>query len=104
MPYPKTDSEDAGGGTSVHMVGGVLPMLVVAALGTVVVLALRMAGVVVGPVALVVGALAILLFPGPRRLADRLLATAAVVVGWFPLLGWIPGIGTRVDVGWGCGT
>lgn len=98
MPYPKTDSEDAGGGTSVHVVGGVLPMLVVAALGTVVVLALRMAGVVVGPVALVVGALAILLFPGPRRLADRLLATAAVVVGWFPLLGWIPGIGTRVDV------
>lgn len=58
----------------------------------------RWAGLVVGPFAVVLVAVVVLLFPGPRRLADRLLAAAAVVLGWLPLLGWVPGLGTRVDI------
>lgn len=36
--------------------------------------------------------------PGPRRIDERSLLAIALSLGWLPLVGWIPGIGIRVDV------
>jgi hypothetical protein len=61
-------------------------------------LVLRLVGVVVGPVALVLAIVAIVLLPGPEWWADRFLIGAAALLGWLPLLGWIPKLGSTIDV------
>jgi hypothetical protein len=67
-------------------------------LAFVVTLVLRFVGVVVGPVAVVLAIVAIVLLPGPDWWADRFLIAAAALLGWLPLLGWIPKLGSKVDV------
>ena len=61
-------------------------------------LALRLIGVVVGPLALVVAIAAIVFLPGPDYWADRFLVAAAALLGWLPVLGWVPKLGSNVDV------
>lgn len=63
-----------------------------------IVLALRLGGLIVGPVAVVVAIGSFALLPGPKRLADRAVMCFAVFFGWLPLVGWLPGLGTSVDV------
>jgi hypothetical protein len=90
-------SED---GDSPIQVSRPFPVLAVTvgALVSIVVLVLRYAGVLVGPAAAVVAALCVIFFPGPRRLSERLLLLFALIFGWLPLLGWVPGLGTSLDV------
>lgn len=61
-------------------------------------LILRLAGVIVGPLALLVAAACLVFFPGPSRFTDRVLLISAVIIGWLPLLGWVPHVGTTIDV------
>lgn len=74
-----------------------LPIVLGGAVGAGVV-ALRYAGTLVGPAAVAAVVVSVLFLPWPRRLADRFVVAFAVVFGWLPLLGWVPGIGTAVDV------
>jgi hypothetical protein len=72
--------------------------LLLGAVGAIVVLILRSAGILVGPAAIAVVVLCFIFAPGPRRTAERYLLFLAIGLGWLPLLGWIPGLGTSVDV------
>jgi hypothetical protein len=74
-----------------------LPIVLGGAVGAGVV-ALRYAGILVGPAAVAAVVASLGLLPWPRRLADRFVVGFAVVFGWLPLLGWVPGIGTALDV------
>jgi hypothetical protein len=63
-----------------------------------VVFAMRHEGLLVGPSAVVVVGLVFIFAPGPRRIADRVLLFFALVVGFLPLVGWVPGLETKIDV------
>src|ERR1700688_3481053 len=70
--------------------------LLIGAVTFLAVLALRFAGIVVGPVAVILGAGCLVFVPGPSRLSDRFIVFFSLGFGWLPLLGWIPGIGSKV--------
>jgi hypothetical protein len=70
----------------------------VGAAASVVVLILRYTGILIEPAAIVVVVLCFVFSPGPKRVAERFLLLFALGFGWLPLLGWVPGIGTAVDV------
>ena len=72
--------------------------VMVGVLGFLLVLALRLSGVVVGPVAVVLAAICFVLAPGPSRLCDRFIVFFAIGFGWLMLLGWIPHFETSIDV------
>ena len=74
------------------------PSIRVGLVAGVLTLVLRLLGVVVGPFAVALAVVAIVLLPGPDWWADRFLIAAAALLGWLPLLGWIPKLGSRVDV------
>jgi hypothetical protein len=54
--------------------------------------------VIVGPTAIMVAVIGFALAPGPRRISDRFIIFFAIGFGWLMLLGWIPGLETRIDV------
>ena len=62
------------------------------------VLILRSAGLLDGLWALGVAAVCFVFAPGPRRVSDRFLLYFAIGAGWLPLVGWVPGLGTTIDV------
>ena len=72
--------------------------VLIGVLGFVLVLLLRLAGVIVGPIAVVLAAISLVLAPGPRRLSDRFILFFAIGFGWLTLLGWIPRLETTIDV------
>jgi len=74
-----------------------LPMAV-GIVAFVLVLVLRIAGIAVGPVAVILGVACIILLPGPARFSDRFLVAFALGFGWLPLVGWVPALGTTIDV------
>jgi hypothetical protein len=72
-----------------------LALGVIAGLATI---CLRYAGVLEGPLVVLLVLACTALAPGPKRLSLRILFAFAVVFGWLPLLGWIPSLGTALDV------
>ena len=72
--------------------------VLIGVLGFVLVLLLRLAGVIVGPIAVVLAAICFVLAPGPRRLSDRFIVFFTIGFGWLTLLGWIPRLETTIDV------
>ena len=62
------------------------------------VLALRSTGILVGPVAIVLVILTVVFAPGPRNVSERFVIVFALAFGWLPLVGWLPGIGTALDI------
>ena len=72
--------------------------IVIGAAAATLVLILRYAGLLGGFLAIGLGVLCFIFAPGPRRVSDRLLILAALGIGWLPLLGWVPRIGTTIDV------
>ena len=72
------------------------PLLGVAA--SALVLLLRYAGLLGGVSAVGMLVLCFIFAPGPRRVADRFLLLFGLAVGWLPLVGWVPGLGNRIDV------
>jgi hypothetical protein len=70
----------------------------VGVLGFALVLLLRLSGLIVGPTAVVLAAICLILAPGPSRLSDRFVVFFAIGFGWLTLLGWIPRLETTVDV------
>lgn len=72
--------------------------ILIGALGFLLVLILRLSGVIVGPTAIVLAGISLVLAPGPRRLSDRFIVFFAIGFGWMTLLGWIPHLETNVDV------
>jgi hypothetical protein len=92
------DRVDKPGARASRRLGQPRLPFVVGAAASIVVLILRYAGVLVEPVAVAVVVLCFVFSPGPRRVSERYLLLFALGFGWLPLLGWVPGIGTEVDV------
>lgn len=64
----------------------------------IVILCLRHLGVLQGPLAIAVVLASISLSPSTQRVSTRFLLAFATIFGFLPLLGWIPGLGTTVDI------
>ena len=76
----------------------ILTPVLIGVLGFVLVLLLRFSGVIVGPIAVVLTAICLVLAPGPPRLSERFIVFFAIGFGWMTLLGWIPRLETTTDV------
>jgi hypothetical protein len=59
---------------------------------------LRHEGLLVGYWAVALAAVCFVLSPGPRQLSDRLLLAFALIVGFLPLIAWVPGLELKIDV------
>ncbi|QHT56315.1 hypothetical protein GXP71_09655 [Cellulomonas sp. H30R-01] len=78
----------------------VLAAAAAALVAAAVVVLLRLTGVLEGPVAVVVGALLVLVVPTSRSVSRRVVLAGPVLLGWLPCLWWLPwggGVG-RVTV------
>jgi hypothetical protein len=72
--------------------------LIVGSAAALAVVGLRYAGVASGPTAIVIAVLCFVFAPGPSKMSERCIAFFALGLGWLPLVGWIPALGTAVDV------
>lgn len=61
-------------------------------------LALRLGGILTGPSALLAAVGCLVFFPSRSRLSGRILITFALLFGWLPTLGWIPGLERHLDM------
>jgi hypothetical protein len=91
-------TDEPGVDTSHEVRGSPFLPVTVGLVAATVVLVLRFAGVLVGPGAIAIALLCVVLLPGPKRFSERILLLFAIVFGWLPLLGWVPGIETVTDV------
>ena len=74
-----------------------VPVLLGIATGGIVV-GFRYAGLLTGPWAVLVLALCLVMTPSRMPFAERFMIMFALAFGWLPLLGWLPGAGTSVDL------
>lgn len=93
----QSDSAVAGRRIS-HKLGPGPSSILIGASGFLLVLLLRISGVIVGPKAIVLAVICLILAPGPRRLSERFIVYFSIGFGWLALLGWIPRLETTIDV------
>jgi hypothetical protein len=93
---------DAVRSGSISRIPGILwvarQQIAVGVVAAAIVFVLRHEGVLVGHLAVGVAALCFVFAPGPRQIADRTLLAFALVLGFFPLVGWVPGLELKIDV------